>query len=167
MHAFVARAGHRRTTGTEFASLGVCLRVCVCEQVVAAYFSLVHPLPPPTPPPCPACSRGLPFFCRGRGVKGRARKRLLAQSQRHSGIPLQAKLEPTWPLPGDQWAAMLFKYKVTTGKEGFFWGGVTTAALLTEDTPLQKKKSLFLISPQMTSLITESFSARGSLLTSY
>lgn len=52
------------------------------------------------------------------GVKGRARKRLLAQSLKHSGIPPQSKSEPTRPLPGDQWAAMLFKYKVTTATGG-------------------------------------------------
>lgn len=52
------------------------------------------------------------------GVKGPARKRLLAGSHRHSSIPLRAKSEPTGPLPGDQWATKLFKYTVTVRLEG-------------------------------------------------
>lgn len=43
---------------------------------------------------------------------------------------------------------MLFKYKVTAGEEGFSGGGgVTTAVLLTEDTPLQQKRLFFIFAP--------------------
>lgn len=93
--------------------------VCVCnsrvrsldqreEQVVAAYFSPHHPLPL-SPSFVLHASLGLPcfffFLFAVAGVKGQTRKRLLAQSQTHSSIPVQSKSEQTRPpSPGDQLA---------------------------------------------------------------
>lgn len=129
---FVAGVGHRLTIRTWCGCLtvGEVIR-SEGEQVVAAYFSLVN-LPTPLFGP----------LLQWQGSKDQAKKRLLAQTQRHSSIPAQAKSEPTWPpLPGDQWAAMLFKHKVTTG------GGapVTTATVL-KKTPLHLLKILFYLS---------------------
>lgn len=115
---FVARAGRRITMGSELVSLGVCLcvRLWACWETRSLDQKKSRWSPPPLPPPLWKQPR--PPLSQWQGVKGHARRSLLAQSQRHSSIPLRSKSVSAWPLPGDQWTAMLFNYKVTTGERG-------------------------------------------------
>lgn len=75
------------------------------EQVVAAYYS-----PPPHLSPAEV---SLLQWQRSKVSPG---ERLLPRGHRHSSIPLWSKLEPTGPLPGDQWSVALSKFKVSCAR---------------------------------------------------
>lgn len=83
------------------------------EQLATADYSLFHTHPPPPNPTSPLSPAEASLLQWQRsGV--RQGKRLLPQGHRHSSIPPWSKSEPTWPLPGDQWSAVLSKFKVSS-----------------------------------------------------